>query len=65
MAEVALQTLHVVAKELGLTLGEARESLEVAYVERYRELVEANQRLKTNDLRRSELMAVKPTHNSV
>src|SRR5512140_774249 len=28
MAEVALQTLHVVAKELGLTLGEARQSLE-------------------------------------
>jgi chemosensory pili system protein ChpA (sensor histidine kinase/response regulator) len=33
MAEVALQTLHVVAKELGLTLGEARQSLE-AYAER-------------------------------
>jgi chemosensory pili system protein ChpA (sensor histidine kinase/response regulator) len=33
MAEVALQTLHVVAKELGLTLGEARESLE-AYAEK-------------------------------
>lgn len=33
MAEVALQTLHVVAKELGLTLGEARQSLE-AYAEK-------------------------------
>jgi chemosensory pili system protein ChpA (sensor histidine kinase/response regulator) len=32
MAEVALQTLHVVSKELGLTLGEARQSLE-AYAE--------------------------------
>ncbi|MCZ8129804.1 MAG: Hpt domain-containing protein [Steroidobacteraceae bacterium] len=33
MADVAQQTLHVVAKELGLTLGEARQSLE-AYAER-------------------------------
>jgi chemosensory pili system protein ChpA (sensor histidine kinase/response regulator) len=33
VAEVALQTLHVVAKELGLTLGEARDSLE-AYAEK-------------------------------
>jgi chemosensory pili system protein ChpA (sensor histidine kinase/response regulator) len=33
MAEVALQTLHVVAKELGLALGEARQALE-AYAEK-------------------------------
>lgn len=35
-----------------------RESLEVAYVDRYKELVEANQRLKTLDRHKNELMAV-------
>jgi signal transduction histidine kinase/DNA-binding response OmpR family regulator len=40
------------------SLARARESLESAYVERYRELVQANERLKTLDRRKDELLAV-------
>ncbi|MBL9037477.1 MAG: response regulator [Archangium sp.] len=39
-------------------IAKTRESLERAYVERYRELVEANQRFKLLDRRKNELLAV-------
>ncbi len=38
--------------------GAARESLEAAYVERYKELIAANQRLKDHDQKKNELLAV-------
>lgn len=54
---VALENAHQTQQEQA-SATRSKEALEDAYVERYRELVEANQRLRALDKKKNELLAV-------